>query len=270
MHSACAVAIGALTYNKTAFRLLYNLVRRDPSMILSLISFSKKLDLSSLFLALYDKIVDCGQRSCMSPEFVTFFESERAKGLPVDRYCERLKISIIKIYICFFIAFLFNLMFFNLDRPLHVSDSIEYLFEFLFNLKFVVDQQWLIVKQLHLVLKLPIVVYKRRHHRCAHLHQISTPNEALQFQRNRLIHNKTIRFSLGDFLNLSFIYKHFLLQINRYIYSSVLFCFSLSFIHRFFGVDWMNRMSILIAVNSMETKYFNKYFNDQNKMIMTY
>ena len=33
MHSACAVAIGALTYNKTAFRLLYNLVRRDPSMI---------------------------------------------------------------------------------------------------------------------------------------------------------------------------------------------------------------------------------------------
>lgn len=31
MHSACAVAIGALTYNKTAFRLLYNLVRRDPS-----------------------------------------------------------------------------------------------------------------------------------------------------------------------------------------------------------------------------------------------
>jgi len=31
MYSACAVAIGALTYNKTAFRLLYNLVRRDPS-----------------------------------------------------------------------------------------------------------------------------------------------------------------------------------------------------------------------------------------------
>jgi hypothetical protein len=31
MHSACAIAIGALTYNKTAFRLLYNLVRRDPS-----------------------------------------------------------------------------------------------------------------------------------------------------------------------------------------------------------------------------------------------
>ena len=30
MHSACAVAIGALTYNRTAFRLLYNLVRRDP------------------------------------------------------------------------------------------------------------------------------------------------------------------------------------------------------------------------------------------------
>lgn len=33
MHNACAVAIGALTYNKTAFRLLYNLVRRDPSKI---------------------------------------------------------------------------------------------------------------------------------------------------------------------------------------------------------------------------------------------
>jgi len=31
MRSACAIAIGALTYNKTAFRLLYNLVRRDPS-----------------------------------------------------------------------------------------------------------------------------------------------------------------------------------------------------------------------------------------------
>jgi hypothetical protein len=30
MHSACAVAIGALTYNRTAFRRLYNLVRRDP------------------------------------------------------------------------------------------------------------------------------------------------------------------------------------------------------------------------------------------------
>ncbi|CAF1473696.1 unnamed protein product [Rotaria sp. Silwood1] len=64
MHSACAVAIGALTYNKTAFRLLYNLVRRDPT--------------------LYDRIVECGQRSCMSQEFVRFFESERAKGLPVD------------------------------------------------------------------------------------------------------------------------------------------------------------------------------------------
>lgn len=33
MRSACAVAIGALTYNKTAFRLLYNLVRRDPSRV---------------------------------------------------------------------------------------------------------------------------------------------------------------------------------------------------------------------------------------------
>lgn len=33
MYSACAIAIGALTYNKTGFRLLYNLVRRDPSMI---------------------------------------------------------------------------------------------------------------------------------------------------------------------------------------------------------------------------------------------
>jgi hypothetical protein len=33
MYTACAVAIGALTYNKTAFRLLYNLVRRDPSKI---------------------------------------------------------------------------------------------------------------------------------------------------------------------------------------------------------------------------------------------
>ncbi|CAF0881764.1 unnamed protein product [Rotaria sordida] len=64
MHSACAVAIGALTYNKTAFRLLYNLVRRDPT--------------------LYDKIVEYGQRSCMSQEFVKFFESERANGLPVD------------------------------------------------------------------------------------------------------------------------------------------------------------------------------------------
>ncbi|CAF4234575.1 unnamed protein product, partial [Rotaria sp. Silwood2] len=64
MHSACAVAIGALTYNKTAFRRLYNLVRRDPT--------------------LYDKIVECGNRSCMSQEFVRFFESERAKGLPVD------------------------------------------------------------------------------------------------------------------------------------------------------------------------------------------
>lgn len=31
MYRACAVAIGTLTYNKTAFRLLYNLVRRTPS-----------------------------------------------------------------------------------------------------------------------------------------------------------------------------------------------------------------------------------------------
>ncbi len=83
MHSACAVAIGALTYNKTAYRLLYNLVRRDPSMISSL--FGKKIRFVFLS-ALYDKIVECGQRSCMSPEFVTYFESERAKGLPVDRY----------------------------------------------------------------------------------------------------------------------------------------------------------------------------------------
>ena len=33
MHHACARAIGALTYNRTAFRLLYNLVRRDPCRI---------------------------------------------------------------------------------------------------------------------------------------------------------------------------------------------------------------------------------------------
>jgi hypothetical protein len=72
MHSACAIAIGALTYNKTAFRLLYNLVRRDPM--------------------LYDKIVESGQRSCMSPEFVTFFESERAKGLPVDSLSVQLNV----------------------------------------------------------------------------------------------------------------------------------------------------------------------------------
>ena len=30
MRSACAVAIGALTYNRTGFRLFYNLVRRTP------------------------------------------------------------------------------------------------------------------------------------------------------------------------------------------------------------------------------------------------
>ena len=35
MYRACAVAIGTLTYNKTAFRLLYNCVRRHPSKILS-------------------------------------------------------------------------------------------------------------------------------------------------------------------------------------------------------------------------------------------
>lgn len=64
MRSACAVAIGALTYNRTGFRLFYNLVRRTPE--------------------LYDKIIEFGKRSCMSPDFVTFFESERAKGLPVD------------------------------------------------------------------------------------------------------------------------------------------------------------------------------------------
>ena len=84
MHSACAVAIGALTYNKTAFRLLYNLVRRDPSKLwyldINVTSF-----VFFLHLALYDKIVECGHRSCLSPEFVTYFESERAKGLPVDR-----------------------------------------------------------------------------------------------------------------------------------------------------------------------------------------
>lgn len=85
MHSACAVAIGALTYNKTAFRLLYNLVRRDPSTMISI--FSSKIEpIFHLFhLALYDKIVEYGQRSCLSSEFVTFFESERAQGLPVDR-----------------------------------------------------------------------------------------------------------------------------------------------------------------------------------------
>lgn len=31
MRSACSVAIGALSYNRTAFRLLYNAVRREPS-----------------------------------------------------------------------------------------------------------------------------------------------------------------------------------------------------------------------------------------------
>ena len=35
MHMACAVAIGTLTYNKTAFRLLYNLVRRTPGRMSS-------------------------------------------------------------------------------------------------------------------------------------------------------------------------------------------------------------------------------------------
>ncbi|CAF4932469.1 unnamed protein product [Rotaria magnacalcarata] len=72
MHSTCAIAIGALSYNKTAFRLLYNLVRRDPT--------------------LYDKIVECGQRSCMSPEFVKFFESERVNGLPVDSLSLHLRV----------------------------------------------------------------------------------------------------------------------------------------------------------------------------------
>ncbi|CAF1396020.1 unnamed protein product [Adineta ricciae] len=66
MYRACAVAIGTLTYNKTAFRLLYNCVRRHPK--------------------LYDKIVEYGQRSCMSPEFVLYFESERAQGLPTDSF----------------------------------------------------------------------------------------------------------------------------------------------------------------------------------------
>jgi hypothetical protein len=84
MHSACAVAIGALTYNKTAFRLLYNLVRRDPSMMIFIVSV-KIVSISSFHVALYDKIVEYGQRSCLSSEFVTFFESERAQGLPVDR-----------------------------------------------------------------------------------------------------------------------------------------------------------------------------------------
>jgi hypothetical protein len=85
MHSACAIAIGALTYNKTAYRLLYNLVRRDPSRIF--FSFLMNyLVFFFLFTVLYDKIVECGQRSCLSPEFSTYFESERAKGLPVDRY----------------------------------------------------------------------------------------------------------------------------------------------------------------------------------------
>ncbi|CAF1213803.1 unnamed protein product [Adineta steineri] len=72
MHSACAIAIGALTYNKTAFRQLYNLVRRDPT--------------------LYDKIIEYGRRSCMSPEFVTYFESERAQGLPVDSLSVQLRV----------------------------------------------------------------------------------------------------------------------------------------------------------------------------------
>jgi hypothetical protein len=85
MHSACAVAIGALTYNKTAFRRLYNLVRRDPSMILYS-SFVFSINSLFLFSALYDKIIEYGQRSCISSEFVIYFESERAKGLPVDRY----------------------------------------------------------------------------------------------------------------------------------------------------------------------------------------
>ena len=80
MRSACAVGIGALTYNRTAFRLLYNLVRRNPG--------NKKRSISLIiyfFIGLYEKIIAHGQRSCLSPEFITFFESERAKGLPVDR-----------------------------------------------------------------------------------------------------------------------------------------------------------------------------------------
>lgn len=85
MHSACAVAIGALTYNKTAFRLLYNLVRRDPSRIIFISSVKIVFMSGLLHLALYDKIVEYGQRSCLPSEFITFFESERAKGLPVDR-----------------------------------------------------------------------------------------------------------------------------------------------------------------------------------------
>ncbi len=51
-----------------------------PVYIYFLLFFS----INFLFSALYDKIVECGQRSCISPEFVTYFESERAKGLPVD------------------------------------------------------------------------------------------------------------------------------------------------------------------------------------------
>ena len=87
MHKACARAIGALTYNRTAFRLLYNLVRRDPCRII----FTYFIELLLIFLffpfiALYDKIIQYGQRSCLPPEFVKYFESERAKGLPVDRY----------------------------------------------------------------------------------------------------------------------------------------------------------------------------------------
>ena len=85
MHSACAVAIGALTYNKTAFRLLYNLVRRDPSTMIFISSIKIVFMSCFLHLVLYDKIVEYGQRSCLSSEFVIFFESERAKGLPVDR-----------------------------------------------------------------------------------------------------------------------------------------------------------------------------------------
>ncbi|CAF1456964.1 unnamed protein product, partial [Didymodactylos carnosus] len=69
---ACAVAIGYLTYNKTAFRLLYNLCRRDPS--------------------LFDKIIQIGHRSSVSPEFIQYFETERAQGLPVDSLSIQLRV----------------------------------------------------------------------------------------------------------------------------------------------------------------------------------
>lgn len=51
MLSACAIAIGALSYNKTAFRLLYNLVRRDPRnypFFVKTILSNKSLILSTL------------------------------------------------------------------------------------------------------------------------------------------------------------------------------------------------------------------------------